>query len=239
MTAPYIVAHRGDREHALENTLEAFSLAFEMPEVFAAECDVHLTRDNQLVIFHDNTLDRLFGESGRISDFSYAELEEKKFSNFEEGATLPLLSDVIHLAKQHKKKLLVEIKGDSKEAAHAIMTELIDFVEERDIDRDIMVISFWPEPIRLFKRIYQDIVTGLILGNGFEPSKLIELAKMAETDGICSASDYVSSELVEQAHEENLFINAWTVNDNLTFERMKECGVEYISTDYPGRFLVK
>lgn len=101
-------AHRGlyTRDKAIpENSLQAFALAIQAG--YGIELDVQLSRDGQLVVFHDDTLDRVCGVSKRVDDLTYQELQELSLSGSEQR--IPLFSDVLDLISGQQ-PLIVELK---------------------------------------------------------------------------------------------------------------------------------
>src|SRR5438552_7713720 len=108
MSNPRIIAvgHRGAAGLEPENTLRSFRRAIEL-ECDMAECDVHRTRDDQLAIIHDETVDRTTNGSGPTSSFTLAELQRLDAGD---GERIPTLDEVLETVKGHL-KLLVELKG--------------------------------------------------------------------------------------------------------------------------------
>ena len=101
------IAHRGlDNGDVPENSMEAFKNAIE--KGYTIELDVQLTKDKQLVVFHDSNLSRLTGDSRDINDVNYEELKDLKLENTNE--TIPTLNEVIELVNDQV-PLLVEIKN--------------------------------------------------------------------------------------------------------------------------------
>ncbi|MCC6094340.1 MAG: glycerophosphodiester phosphodiesterase, partial [Eubacterium sp.] len=80
MHSPYVWAHRGASGYAPENTLEAFQLAADIG-ADGVELDVQLTRDNQIVVCHDETIDRTSNRKGWVKDFTLEELKNMNFDN--------------------------------------------------------------------------------------------------------------------------------------------------------------
>ena len=103
-------AHRGlyDNEHGIpENSMAAFRRAVD--KGYGIELDVHLTADNQLVVFHDDTLTRMCGMNKKISSFLYSDLMQLRLLGTEEG--IPLFKDVLELI-DGKVPLIIELKVD-------------------------------------------------------------------------------------------------------------------------------
>lgn len=119
-----IVAHRGARKYAPENTLASIRKALLFNEVDVLEIDVHLTKDNQLVIIHDEKIDRTTDGYGYVEDFTLNELQmfdagswfDTKFSN----ETIPSMQEVLNLLNEmnFSKTLLIEVKTDHIEYAN-------------------------------------------------------------------------------------------------------------------------
>ena len=107
----YKYAHRGlhDAEHA-ENSLSAFALAVE--HGFGIELDVHVSRDGEVVVFHDNTLKRITGVDGKVGDLTAAELAALSLSGTAEG--VPTLREVLALV-DGRVPILIEMKAEVRE----------------------------------------------------------------------------------------------------------------------------
>lgn len=107
-----IWAHRGASAYAPENTLEAFRLAAEMG-ADGVELDVQLSRDGELVVAHDETIDRVSNGTGYIKDYTLAQLKELSFNRlfpaFKE-ARIPTLLEVYELLKPAGLTVNVELK---------------------------------------------------------------------------------------------------------------------------------
>jgi len=104
---PIVVAHRGCHESAPENSLGGFRACIDRG-VAMAECDVHATRDGVLVLMHDATLDRMTDLTGRVNDYTYAELQKARLRLGNGGQQAPLtdepvprLADALDVSKNH------------------------------------------------------------------------------------------------------------------------------------------
>ena len=99
-----LIGHRGARFEAPENTLAGFRHAIELG-LSAVEFDVRVTRDNELVVIHDATVDRTTDGTGEVSSFSLAELREldarAEFSDWPEVCQIPTLSEVLDVVEGH------------------------------------------------------------------------------------------------------------------------------------------
>lgn len=128
-----IVAHRGASGVAPENTFPAIDLALEAGAGYI-EIDVHLTSDKQVVVIHDNTVDRTTEGEGKISELTLEEITKLEagswFDERFEGARIPLLEEVIERVNG-KSKLLIEIKK-KKGQYEGIEDEVIGLIRKHD-----------------------------------------------------------------------------------------------------------
>ena len=112
MKQPKIFAHRGASSYAPENTLPAFALAASQG-ADGIELDVHLTRDGQLVVIHDETLERTTNGSGWVKDHTLAQLQQLRADNHTPGfadASIPTLEQVLELVKPTGMLVNIELK---------------------------------------------------------------------------------------------------------------------------------
>ena len=149
-----IIAHRGiyDNKKVYENSLEAFKKAIK--KGYTIEFDVHLTKDNKVIVFHDDKLDRLTGDKGLIKDKTLDEIKEYKF--------IPTFEEVLDLVSG-KVPLLIELKFDSKgfELEKEVSKILSNYKGEYAIQ------SFNPRTIIWFRLFKKDITRGLIISPKF------------------------------------------------------------------------
>lgn len=107
-----IFAHRGASGYAPENTLEAFRLAMEQG-ADGIELDVHLTKDGEVVVIHDETLNRTSNGQGKVRDYTLEELKKFSFHNHMEkykGVQIPTLKEVLDLVENSSMKVNIELK---------------------------------------------------------------------------------------------------------------------------------
>lgn len=156
-------AHRGlHNEERAENSMSAFKAAVDSG--FGIELDIRLSKDGKLVVFHDDTLDRICGREGKVIDFTADELATFKLSGTDDG--IPLFSDVLALV-DGKVPLLVEIKenaGDST-VSHAACEMLKGYKGEFIIE------SFNPMSLKVVKEQYPEIPRGILSHRYYEYEK--------------------------------------------------------------------
>mgnify|MGYP001089857595 FL=1 len=156
-------AHRGlyDNEHGIpENSMAAFRRAVD--KGYGIELDVHLTADNQLVVFHDDTLTRMCGMNKKISSFLYSDLMQLRLLGTEEG--IPLFKDVLELI-EGKVPLIIELKvdGSNQNLLCPLVWQLLSRYKG-----DYCIESFHPFVLQWFKRHEPQVVRGQLSCNFFK-----------------------------------------------------------------------
>lgn len=156
-------AHRGlyDNEHGIpENSIAAFRRAVD--KGYGIELDVHLTADNQLVVFHDDTLTRMCGMNKKISSFLYSDLMQLRLLGTEEG--IPLFKDVLDLI-DGKVPLIIELKvdGSNQNLLCPLVWQLLSRYKG-----DYCIESFHPFVLQWFKRHEPQVVRGQLSCNFFK-----------------------------------------------------------------------
>lgn len=156
-------AHRGlhDNEHGIpENSMAAFQRAVD--KGYGIELDVHLTADNQLVVFHDDTLTRMCGINKKISGFLYSCLQQLRLLGTGEG--IPLFKDVLALV-DGKVPLIIELKvdGSNQNLLCPLVWQLLSGYKG-----SYCIESFHPFVLQWFKRHQPQVVRGQLSCNFFK-----------------------------------------------------------------------
>lgn len=229
-TEPVVVtAHRGASHVAPENTMAAMVAAVEAGSDYA-ELDVGLTRDGQVVLMHDRTIDRTTTGSGDLGAFSLRELQALEAGSWfgEEflGEPIPTLREVIRFARG-KIKLNIEIKNSQDEPT--IASEVVDIIRSEDFIGDCMVTSFSRMTIEEVKRIAPEIRTGFIFGEEY-PDDVFD----GDWEVLSSNHGNVDSTFVARAKESGKRLHVWTVDDPDQMVRLMELGVDGIITNRPA-----
>lgn len=156
-------AHRGlHNEDRAENSMSAFKAA--VSGGYGIELDVRLSKDGRLVVFHDDTLDRVCGREGRVIDFTAEELATFKLNSTDDG--IPLFSDVLSLV-DGRVPLLVEIKEDPGVSAVSKATcEIL-----KGYKGEFIIESFNPLSLRVVKKSYPQIPRGILSQRYYEYEK--------------------------------------------------------------------
>lgn len=147
-------AHRGlhDSEKA-ENSLSAFAAAKEMG--FGIELDIRLSKDGELVVFHDDNLSRIVGKEGKVADFTAEELSKMKLLGTKDG--IPTLKEVLKLI-DGAVPLLIEMKMNNGESG--VPEKLVEEID--GYKGEFIVESFNPLALRTLKKMRPDILRGIL-----------------------------------------------------------------------------
>jgi glycerophosphoryl diester phosphodiesterase len=223
-----VVAHRGASRAAPENTLASMKKAVEFGADYA-ECDVFQTKDGEIVLFHDEEMERTTGKEGMIWDYTLAELKEMEVGSWfrEEfrGEPIPTLHEVVQLVKG-KIKLNIEIKISGSDPD--IAQKVVDIIRSEGIERECMVTSFEKPVIEKVKKIDPDLITGFIFDEEHPPD-IFE----GNWEYVCSKRNIVDEEFVQQAKQKGKKIFVWTVNYPAEMKKLIALGVDGIITDVP------
>ncbi|CAN7339742.1 glycerophosphodiester phosphodiesterase [Paenibacillus sp. LjRoot153] len=231
---PIIIGHRGAAGEAPENTLASFALALEQGAQ-AIELDIHITKDGEIVVCHDETLDRTTNGSGLICNQQWADIQRLDagawFSEKFKGERIPLLSEVFDLVPEGT---LVNV--EVKHAYEGRMEKaLLAFLQEANRYEDVVVSSFDHKVIQRLKRAEPELKVGLLYA-----ANLIDhaaYAKLLEVEVYSLHPHHHSFDRADMAlaTADGLAVYPYTVNELSDYQRMIEAGVTGIITDFPGR----
>jgi glycerophosphoryl diester phosphodiesterase len=223
-----VIAHRGASRAAPENTLSAMKRAIEFGADYA-ECDVSQTKDGEIVLFHDEEMERTTGKEGMIWDYTLSELKELEVGSwFKEefkGEPIPTLREVVQLVKG-RIKLNIEVKGSAKDPESA--QKVVDIIRSEGIEKQCMVTSFEKSVILKVKEIAPDLITGFIFDEEY-PADIFE----GNWEYVCCKRTIVDKAFVKEAHQKGKKIFIWTVNHPAEMKKFVSLGVDGIITDVP------
>jgi len=225
--SPRVLAHRGARTVAPENTLEAFKIAIEQG-ADGVELDVHRTADGALVVHHDADAPGL----GVLADLPLAAIRAAR-------PEIPTLAEVLDLCAGTL--VNVEIKnlpGDSDyDATDQAADLVVALLTARGDADDVLVSSFNLDTIGRVRELDGSVRTGFLTMTGIDPYAAISWcidrghAAIHPFHGMLPEETVAS--VVVAAHEHALLVNTWTVNDEYEIERLASAGVDAVITDVP------
>ncbi|MCC5942414.1 MAG: glycerophosphodiester phosphodiesterase [Balneolaceae bacterium] len=243
LSLPEFIAHRGASWLAPENTMAAFQLAWEM-DVDAVELDVFLTKDGEVVVFHDPNTKRITGHDGNIEEMTLDELRELDFGSWKssqwEGESIPTLYEALSTLPKGK-RIFVDVKSDT-----SIVRPMLDVFDKIEhFPHQIVVIAFSYELAAKTKKLRPRTPVYWLVGFGYNseddqwnPSMddIIERALKANLDGVNLhfAGPARWEESVHKIREAGLGYYVWTVNNIEDAQKAIELGVDGITTDRPA-----
>ncbi|WP_349408871.1 glycerophosphodiester phosphodiesterase [Pseudalkalibacillus sp. SCS-8] len=232
-----VVAHRGAAGYAPENTIAAFEKAVDMDSDYI-ELDVQMSKDGQLVVIHDTTVDRTTDGTGKVGDLTYDALRELDagswFAPEFKGEHLPTLGEVLDEFRG-KTKFLIELKAPS--LYPGIEEKVAKALEARDMDDpeddSVIVQSFDFNSMKMFNELNDDVPVGVLTwkSEDLTPEALEAFTEYA--DYVNPSKSKVDRELVNQIHDLDMGIMPWTVRAQEDVQPLMDAGVDGIITDYP------
>ncbi|MGC9778966.1 MAG: glycerophosphodiester phosphodiesterase [Candidatus Heimdallarchaeota archaeon] len=224
MNFPIIFGHRGASSLEPENTMKAFDRALQ-DGADGIEFDVRKTADDELVIIHDQRINRTSNGRGRVSKISYSNLLKYDFGKEEK---IPLLRDVLKLYG-NKHWLNVEVKEIGFE------NQLVEMLKELKINKKLVVSSFKIPVLNKLKELTDEIPTAYLFNR--ETNDLKKLIKNVDTNDIHPGKHFVNKTLIDNAHKLNIQVRVWTVDDRITARKLTEWGVDGIMTNNPKEII--
>jgi len=216
----YVVGHRGAAGVMPENTLMGFRYAIALG-VDYVECDVHLSRDRQLVVIHDATVERTTTGHGAVHDLTLARLRTLDAGRGERVPTLNEVLETVH----NEVHLLVELKGIGVEKA------TVEAIRAHGMVEDVTFSSFALERLAAVRAMGSDLRVRPILPN---PSDF-DLARASELKAVGIDIRYVYASLgtIEAAQARGLEVLVWNPDSQRAQEAMIALGVDGICTNRP------
>ena len=233
-----IFAHRGFSGKYPENTMLAFSKAVEIGAE-GIELDVHFTKDGEIVIIHDETIDRTTDGTGFVRDYTYEELSKfNAYGRFEgqfEFQKIPTLREYFELVKDVEGFITnIELKTGIFEY-EGIEKAVIDLVKEFGLEDRTILSSFNHFTVMRCKEYDPSIKTGFlveswIIGMG-------EYTKSHDIDCVHPIFVNLKPELYAEMKNAGREVNTWTVNEYEDIRRLADMGVDALIGNYPDRMI--
>lgn len=228
-----VIGHRGARFEAPENTVPGFRYALGLG-LDGFEFDIHLTRDEELVVIHDATLDRTTNGTGSVADLALSEIQaldaRATFPDWPEPCRVPTYAEVLEVIG-HVPWLETEIKTDAPERLDIVLPKVVEAVRAFGIGDHIIITSFDSYALEVAKRIAPEIKRGYI--GRWDSERDLEIATSLEVSlvGIPYATGKLK--LVQRAQAAGMLASGWPTNSPEALEAAFALGVDAICTDAP------
>jgi glycerophosphoryl diester phosphodiesterase len=233
---PLNFAHRGASHEAPANTLAAFQLAVELGAE-GTELDVHLSKDGEVVVIHDFTVEATTDGFGSVRDLTLAELKELDagswFGPTFAGQRIPTLHEVIDACGRH---LLLNIEIKTKVLRDDSLARAVaDIIRDRQIRDRVLVSSFNPMVIWQVRQLNPGVPIGLL----YAPDQPFYLRRpwlrhLVRPEALNPHHSIVDAEYVRWAKDHQYRISVWTVDEPEEMQQLIELGVDIIITNRPG-----
>lgn len=220
------IGHRGAMGHVTENTVESIQKAIDL-NCDVIEIDVFKIKSGELMVFHDDQLDRLTNATGNIEDYTYNELQTVKVNGVYQIPTLEKIIEVIN----RKAVLNIELKGNNTAEDTHQLIQL--FINKGWTNTDFIISSFKWNELEKMRSLNNTIDIAVLTED--EPADAIAFAKQINAVAINPYHKKLNILNASKIREANLKIYPWTVNDQEDINRMKELKVDGIITNYPER----
>lgn len=230
---PLIWAHRGASGYAPENTLAAFKKAIEMG-ADGIELDVQLTKDNKIVVIHDETINRTSNGCGWVKDLTFEELRKYNYNKTHpeyEYADIPLLEEVYELIKSTNLTINVEIKTGIV-FYQDIEKKVLELTSRMGLEDRVIYSSFNHKTCVNIKNMKPDSKVGFLYADG--TIGICEYAAKYKMDAIHPALYNLQyPDLMPSAMANGLMVNSWTINEPEHIKMALALNINAIITNYP------
>ncbi|MFA5070554.1 MAG: glycerophosphodiester phosphodiesterase family protein [Patescibacteria group bacterium] len=220
------IGHRGACGYEPENTLASFEKALAL-KVDMVEFDVYVCKTGEIVIIHDDTLERTTNGQGLVWEKTFGELRALDAGQGEKIPTLPEILDLID------KKVAVNIELKGPGTAKPVADVIREYLTKGWKNDHFIVSSFNLGELDSFYQLFPDIKIAALIEN--EPKDLKNFIKDKGYSAINPGLKFVTREFVNQVHKLGLKVYVWTVNEKEDLERMKKWGVDGVFSNYPDR----
>ena len=223
-----MIAHRGLSGLETENTCAAF-VAAGVKSYFGIETDVHVTKDKQFICVHDDDLQRVAALPWVIEETDFSTLRKVRLQDKNglqrEDLCLPSLEEYFSICKRYQKKAVLELKNPmDKDMVWAIAEKAVHM----GVFENVIFISFDAQNLLYLREKYPTATAQFLTETATDE----EIAFMIENKLDADLWDEcVTKEKVDTLHAHGLKVNVWTVDTIERANEMKDCGVDFITSN--------
>ncbi|MEE2732746.1 MAG: glycerophosphodiester phosphodiesterase [Pseudomonadota bacterium] len=232
-----LIGHRGARKEAPENTLGGFRHLRQLG-INHVELDVRLSKDRQLMVLHDTTVNRTTKDKGSVLDYTAAELEQMDATiplpNWPETTGVPRLAAVLDEWPELK-SIQLEVKTAAPEILLQIGHGLVDLIQQYHLHATAIITSSDQNLLAIMQRLAPAIKRGFVAERFTRDP--IAVCLNHHCSHLVINHHRCSPELIAHAHALELEVSTWTVNEVNAARRLQHWGVDSIITDVPSTLL--
>lgn len=221
------IGHRGARGYAAENTLSSFEKAIDL-KVDGIELDVHLSADDELMVIHDETIDRTTNGKGLVNSFTRAELENFSIEGKEKTPTLSAVFDLVD------RRCFINIELKSFETAAKVVALIEKYIREKHWKyTDFIVSSFNWDALEEVNFVNPEIPIAVLTETDLD--KALAFAKIIQAKAINPDFQLLNIENTKKLQENGFEVYPWTVNETADIKKMQSFNVNGIISDFPDK----
>ena len=223
-------AHRGASHYAPQNTRTSFLLGVEM-QANGIELDLQKTKDGQIVIFHDETIEQLSNGTGRIADYTYEELLKLDFGSWKDakfaGEPIMLFEDFAKEFLPMDLTFAIELKVGN------IEKETLAIIRRYKTHENIYVSSFQYDYLKTMRALDADIKLSWLVYDITEENiqKLLDIG----ASQICPSAKHVTPEGISQARAAGLGVRLWDVTDEEIMKAVYPLDTDGMTVNFPDK----
>jgi glycerophosphoryl diester phosphodiesterase len=232
------IAHRGASSYAPENTFAAYDKALAMG-VNHIELDVHLTRDDHIVVIHDDVVDRTTDAQGRVADFTLAELRAMDagswFSPEYRGEPIRSLGETL---ERYKGRLYFHIEIKQREIVGGLARRTIDMVRGYGLTDSVTITSFSKEWLQEAAAYDTALPKGWLVPMGPAATwddSIIEQSKELGLAQVCPRADLTTPELVDRIHAEGFAVRCHGLYTEDLMRHAVDVGADGATVNFPDK----
>lgn len=224
------LAHRGYSAQYPENTMEAFVKAYEKG-FDGIETDVQMSKDGELVLIHDEKINRTSTGKGYVKDYRLDELKQYNYNyHFYGTYEIPTLKELLLFIKDKDFIVNLEIKTDVIEYLD-IEKKVVELVKQYGVEKQVLYSSFHLESILKLKELDKDAYVGYLIENHY--AKKREILNEYHITAIHPKYHLLKEERMKDFKQNHIQVAVWTVKNLKEYERLKDLGVDIIiSNEY-------
>lgn len=230
-----IWGHRGASGSRPENTLSSFEEAVR-ENADGVELDIQLSRDGQIVVCHDETIDRTSDGSGYVKDYTLEELRRFNFNQQftdQPSAEIPTMEEVFSLLKPTKLIINIELKTGIFDYPD-IEEKIVKLTHQKEFEKRVIYSSFNHYSIRRLQMIDPSALTAFLYEDG-----AIDMPAYGARYGVSALHPSIHNlrypGFMEECRQNHLAVNVWTVNTEEQIRYCKKMGVNAVIGNYPER----
>lgn len=237
---PVIIYHRGYSGIAPENTISAFDLVIKKGGK-VVEFDVRLSKDDEVILLHDSTLERTSNGKGKAKYKTLSELKQLDFGswfniNFR-NERIPTLSDVFD---RYGGSLFYDIElkpENNKKSVELLCKKVIYEINKKNLKNNVMLTSFSRRVIKHLRKNSNDILLGLLVDNRLDNLFLRSFIKQYSINYLIVNVRLISERYIKKVNTFTNQILSYTVNNYIDYKKCIDLGLAGIITDDPDRLI--